>query len=98
MKFRVVVEPPAELDITEVFLWIAEDSPINAIRWEQGLEQAIHSLEMMPERCTVAPEAAAFNYTIRQLLYGHYRVLFTIRGETVHVLHVRHGARDQLTP
>ena len=98
MTFRVVIEPSAESDITEAFLWIAEDSPANAIRWEQELEESINSLATMPERCPVSAESAAFTYTIRQLLYGYYRVLFTIRGETVHVLHVRHGARRYLAP
>ncbi|MGD0414539.1 MAG: hypothetical protein ABSA80_04235 [Terriglobales bacterium] len=39
-------------------------------------------------------------FEVRHLLYGlapHvYRILFTIEGETVHVLHIRHGRRQPL--
>jgi plasmid stabilization system protein ParE len=43
-----------------------------------------------------APENRSFKREIRQLLYDQYRILFTIRGRTVRVLHVRHGARIPL--
>ncbi|MCP4545517.1 MAG: type II toxin-antitoxin system RelE/ParE family toxin, partial [bacterium] len=35
---------------------------------------------------------------IRHLIYGSYRVLYTIDENSVHVLHVRHGARRYLKP
>jgi hypothetical protein len=38
---------------------------------------------------------------MRQLLYGRkphlYRILFTIDGDVVYVLHVRHGRRRHLS-
>ena len=98
MNYQVITEPQAEAGIHEAFRWIAEDSPTNAFRWEQGLEAAVDSLETFPERCPLAPESEAFGYEIRQLLFGSYRILFTIRGPAVHVLHVRHGARQHLDP
>ena len=52
----------------------------------------------MPRRCGLARENSSFKEETRQLLYGKrhhkYRTLFTIRGDEVHVLHVRHGARQ----
>jgi len=39
---------------------------------------------------------------LRELLYGRrrnvYRILFTIDGQTVNVLRVRHSAQNRLTP
>jgi plasmid stabilization system protein ParE len=39
---------------------------------------------------------------LRELLYGRrrnvYRILFTIDGQTVNILRVRHAAQDRLTP
>jgi plasmid stabilization system protein ParE len=56
----------------------------------------------MPERCPLAPEDALHAEEIRELFYGklpgRYRILFTVRHESVHVLHIRHGARDTLRP
>jgi hypothetical protein len=49
----------------------------------------------------LAPENVHFTQDIRQLLYGPrndvYRILFTILGDTVQVLHVRHSAQQHLT-
>jgi len=36
-----------------------------------------------------APENNEFEEEIRQMIVGRYRVLFTIKGKRVHVLHVR---------
>jgi plasmid stabilization system protein ParE len=85
----------------EAFRWLAERSPEAADRWYGTLEEAIAALARDPERFPVADhESAQFGITIRQLLHGRrrgiYRVLFTVRGDTVSILHVRHGARGPL--
>ena len=53
-----------------------------------------------PSRCPLAPEAPFFKEEIRQLLYGRgrgvHRILFTIKDNSVVVLHVRYGARKHL--
>ena len=96
-RYRVIVQPPARRDMEAAFLWIAERNPAAAIRWLAGLEAAIQSLATVPERSSLAPESEVFNEQIRQLIYGRrtgrYRVLFTVMGGRVRVLHVRHGAR-----
>jgi plasmid stabilization system protein ParE len=101
-KFRVIIQPSASAEVEQAFLWISEQNPEAAVKWFHGLEAAIQGLETTPERCPVAPENDAFKEEIRQLIYGRrtgrYRVFFTIRGDSVHVLHVRHGARDYLEP
>lgn len=97
-KFRVLTQPSAEANLKEAFSWIAQRAPLNAARWFHGIRAAISSLDSMPERCSVAPESPALGYEIRQLIFGNYRILFTIRGNAVHVLHVRHGARRELGP
>ena len=72
------------------------------VRWFRNLEEAIASLSNLPERCTLAPENDSVPFEMRQLLYGHkphvYRILFTIAGETVYVLRIRHGRRKPIAP
>jgi plasmid stabilization system protein ParE len=60
--------------------------------------KAFRSLEKRPRRCPLAPENAFFEEEIRQLIYGKHRILFTVEGETVFVLRVRHSAQDYLKP
>ncbi len=62
-----------------------------------ALRKAVEGLAILPTRYPLAPENAGFSFEVRQLLYGGkphvYRILFTVEGETVFVLHLRHGRR-----
>jgi hypothetical protein len=59
-------------------------------------------LAQFPERCPIAPENSRFSLEVRQLFYERkphvYRILFTVNGDMVEVLHIRHGRRKRLTP
>ena len=98
MRYGVEFTEQAEAEAYEAYAWIAEESPANAARWYHGLLEAINSLVSMPKRCGLAPEDEVFEEDIRQLLYGKYRVLFQVVGQTVYVLHIRHGARKTIDP
>ena len=71
-------------------------------RWFVALRAAIASLAQLPSRCHLAPEHLNSPVELRQLLYGRrphvYRTLFTIDGDAVYVLHVRHGRRKPVRP
>jgi plasmid stabilization system protein ParE len=101
MSFRVVIARRAAREIEEQFNWIAERSKAAADRWRISLLDAIDTLEESPERCPEAPEAESFA-GLRQFLHGKRRstrrILFEIRGQTVVILRVRHGAQDILGP
>lgn len=98
MNYQVIIEPAAADGIEDAYLWIAGQSPDAAHRWYGELEAHIASLAQMPRRCALAPENDSFNEEIRHLLHGNYRVLFVIHGNEVHVLHLRHAARERLLP
>ena len=70
-------------------------------RWLTAIRHQIQGLDTLPEAHPVAPESAAFDDEIRHVLVGQgtpWKVFFTVQGLTVHVLHVRHGARDAWRP
>ncbi len=94
------VEPTRKAleDADEAFLWIYQEAPDASLRWYEGLLKAFKSLAKNPLRCGLAQESILFESEIRQLLYGRYRILFTIKQKTVFVIRVRHGARKHLTP
>ena len=98
--YRVIIQPNAEAELEAAYLYRQARAPQAAARWFAGLVEAINSLERFPARCPLAPENGHFPEEIRQLLYGArrdvFRILFTIQGDTVHVLHVRHGAQQYL--
>jgi plasmid stabilization system protein ParE len=83
----------AEREIYDIEEWIAADSPEAAEQWVDGLLAIVDRLEKMPSRCPLAPENESHVEEIRQMIYGVYRILFTILPGRVVILHVRHGAR-----
>ena len=97
MTYRIVILPAAEAEIANAVAWIADQSPVAAARWLEGIRHAMSTLSEMPERCPVAGDDFGGEVMVRQLFYGRrrnrYRILFTVKGDTVQVLRVRHGAR-----
>lgn len=95
-EYRVNIKPTAEKDLEQRYLQIAEDSPANALNWYLGLVEAIEKLDVMAERCPIAPEDVDLRLGIRHLIVGHYRVLYWINGNQVDVLHIRHSAHARV--
>jgi plasmid stabilization system protein ParE len=98
MAFRVDISQEAESDAKSILEWlISQHAGETGLRWFHGLEKAIASLATLPERCPLAPENKDFTFEVRHLLYGRkpnvYRVVFTLEGTAVYVLHIWHGRR-----
>ena len=98
MGFRVEITLQAERDAESILDWLIDEHGGRAsIDWFVALDDAFDSLAKYPTRCTIAPESERFPFEVRQLIYGRkpnvYRILFTIEGRTVRVLHIRHGRR-----
>jgi plasmid stabilization system protein ParE len=106
MKYRIELAASAKADIRSQARWLLEQMPPAAAdKWLAGLYKAIDTLQSRPLRCPIAAEADKFPEEIRELLYGRsgkrthkHRIIFTIRDDVVHVLYVRHTARDELEP
>ena len=81
--------------IREQALLIALDKPAAAMQWYERIFDKIFSLELMPERCSEAPESQYFTYLIRQLVIGDYRVLFRVVGDTVRILDFKGGRENK---
>jgi plasmid stabilization system protein ParE len=102
MTYRVVVQPRAQRDIHLAAHWILgqSGSPATAVRWARKLRATIATLKADPQRCPIDADSEAYGEEVRVLLHGKrrgvYRVLFTIRRNTVHVLTVRHSAQRSL--
>jgi len=103
MAFRVRITAKAKRDLDSVLArLLSQEAGEAGLRWFQGLREAVASLAHSPQRCPLAAEDALFPFEVRHLLYGRtphvYRILFTIEGDTVSVLHIRHGRRQPVRP
>ncbi|MBD0387101.1 MAG: type II toxin-antitoxin system RelE/ParE family toxin [Nostoc sp. C3-bin3] len=101
MAFQVRTAKTADAQIEAAYLWLREYNPAYADQWFRGLMDTIASLQEKPRRCALALEHEVFSEEVRQLFYGKskniYRILFTIREDTVYVLYVRHSSQALLT-
>jgi plasmid stabilization system protein ParE len=90
-RYVIVFEESAQIDVRESFDWGCRAwGQKEAKRWVRQLREAVFSqLALIPKAFPLAPEDDEFSEEIRQMIVGRYRVLFTIRGRKVHVLHVR---------
>ncbi len=105
MNYRVVLADRTLEDIDRNARWWAKNrSGDQAIRWYEGILEAIYALDENPQRWTVARENDKFPYELRELHYGvssrpTHRALFAIRDDrSVVVLSVRHAAQQDVTP
>jgi plasmid stabilization system protein ParE len=91
--FKVEITPTAEADVAEIWDYIAQDSPGNAEAFISRLSEQIETLENFPTRCPLIAENRILGTSCRHLIYGHYRTIFRVSGQTVIILRIIHGSR-----
>jgi plasmid stabilization system protein ParE len=92
-KYDVRLTSAAQEDLGRIYEYIAEDSPASAAERIDELERQIATLERLPLRCSVIPEAPDVGRPYRHLIFGSYRTVFRISGRTVFVVRIVHGAQ-----
>ena len=87
---------PAEEDMLEIWRYVVlSGSPGNAEKLVDEFEQAIMSLESMPERGHIPPELKRVNvHAYREIHVKVYRIIYQIIGPDVFVHCVLDGRRD----
>ena len=90
-RYAVVFEESAQANVRESYDWGCRAwGKQEAKQWVRQLRTAVsQQLAIVPKGFPLAPEDDEFSVEIRQMLVDRYRVLFTIKGRKVHVLHVR---------
>jgi len=103
MTYRVMLQPQAERDIQTAARWMLGRSGSSraALKWVRSLRAKLQTLGTLPHRCPIDPDSEFYGEEVRVLPHGKrggvYPVLFTIRGETVHILSVRHSSQQGLS-
>lgn len=88
---RIVWSPVALRRIEEIVENMSSDRPAAAAGWSEGLFDLVGRLQEFPDRGRMVPELG--HPSIRELIYGDYRVVYKIEGAKIEVLTVRHGRR-----
>lgn len=93
--YRVGIEAEARDNLRAHYRNLQARSPSSAYaaEWYYGIRAAIRELATSAEQSGLAYGDRFFAESIRQRRFDSYKVLFTIRGDSVRVLHIRHGAQ-----
>src|SRR5207253_4745953 len=89
---KVFWSEPAIEDLRSAVEYIAQDSPTYAERFGVLLLAALKRLEEFPRSGRIVPEFE--DPSIREMIYGSYRVIYLVRGEGCHVVALVHASRD----
>ena len=96
MKYEVEIAASGEDDLRGLCRSIEERYGMDtAVAWQQSLSDVAVTLESFPNRCSLAPENEHSDREVRQLLHKRHRVqtriIFTVDGNTVQVVHIRNS-------
>ena len=88
---RVIWTRGAVEDVEAVKAYVARDSVRYATLLAERIVAAVDRLEAFPESGRVVPEVG--DESLREVVYGAYRIVYRIQAESVQVVTVHHGAR-----
>jgi toxin ParE1/3/4 len=95
MGFKVIWSDAAALELEDICSYIAQDDPEAALRVARGIVAHTDLLATFPFIGPNYPRGA--RGALRLIVFRSYRILYEVdeRRESVKVVHIRHGARDE---
>jgi toxin ParE1/3/4 len=86
---KIIWSPLAVDRVSEIADYIAQDNPVAAESWINTMFKKVEDLKAFPESGRIVPETD--NKTLRELIYGNYRIIYRLEEKRLSVLTVRHG-------
>lgn len=96
MKYKVVFDPQAKLDLKEIFLYVTVNDNIqSANKLLDALEKTCYKLEKYPDRGHIPPELRTTGIkSYLEIHYKSYRIIYEIENKLVYVHSVIDGRRN----
>jgi plasmid stabilization system protein ParE len=88
---RVIWTRQAIEDVEAIKAYVARDSVRYATLLAERIVAAVGRLESFPESGRVVPEVG--DESLREVVYGAYRIVYRIQSDSVEVVAVHHAAR-----
>ena len=88
---QVIISPEAENDLLEIWLYIAEDSPINADRFLDKLNEKAELIAGFNEAGSPRPELGK---DMQSFPVDRYVIYFREQPEGIELVRVLRGSRD----
>jgi len=93
-KYTLRYLPVAQGDLLDIFDFIAKDSSTRALSFVEKLDKRIGLLEQHPLLGRVPRHPKLREYGYRVLIVESYLAFYIIRGQTIEIHRVVHGARN----
>lgn len=91
----IVWASPAARDLEEIVDYLARDSPAAAAGFMDRVDQTVSRLGSLPRLGRVVPELERHQVLrYRELVLGHWRVIYSVEPVRVYVLAVIDGRRN----
>lgn len=96
MKYRVVIDPQAKMDLKEIFSYVTlNDGNQSANKLIDNLETAFYKLEKYPRRGHIPPELIDTGIkSYLEIHYKPYRIIYEIEKNSVYIHSVLDGRRN----
>lgn len=91
---KIIWSPFAHQRVNEIADYIANDNLSAAEKWVNSIYDSVKRLKEFPKSGRVVPEVGKQH--IREIFFGNYRILYSIKKKAINILTVRHG--KQLLP
>lgn len=88
---RVLKRPAAENDLDDIWWYIAQDSPDNADRFLDRLEESFSALANFPKMGMSRDDIQA---DLRSQPVGKYLIFYLPLADGIEIVRVLHGSRD----
>ena len=88
---RVIWTRQAIEDVEAIRAYVARDSARYAALLVERIVASVGRLESFPESGRVVPEVG--DGSLREIIYGAYRIVYRVQSELVEVVAVHHAAR-----
>ena len=88
---RYIVTARAEIDITEILLYIAADNPDAALQLKDRFDEVFEMLLVNPR---AGRERAEISSGLRSFPVGNYLVFYRLWASDIGIIRLTHAARD----
>jgi toxin ParE1/3/4 len=92
--FKIRYLSTAENDLDDIFTYILKDKPSAAASLLKNFDSSISQLAFNPELGVVPKDERLKKLGYRILVVGKYLIFYVIKGKTVQIRLVIHGARQ----
>ena len=96
MKYKVIIDPQAKLDLKEIFIYVAvNDSIQSGNKFLDALEETCSKLERIPERGHIPLELRPTGIKkYLEIHYKPYRIIYEIEKNIIYIHCVIDGRRN----